>query len=140
MNTRLLCVSTVSPLSHLRPLRLTRPPSDLDSALGSGLPQTLQQEFSLVNLQIRNVNVEVRHRLMWRNRQEVTSLTRVSRDADGRGELQLRGLSTLWEPSGPPGGEVSGSVSQQRCAHFPVCLSHDYPVRHEDKDPEGVNV
>lgn len=24
-----------------------------------GLPQTLQQEFSLVNLQIRNVNVEV---------------------------------------------------------------------------------
>lgn len=41
--------------------------SDLDSgarqdlAVGSGLPQTLQQEFSLVNLQIRNVNVEVRH-------------------------------------------------------------------------------
>uniref|UniRef100_A0A672ZEW0 WD repeat domain 59 n=1 Tax=Sphaeramia orbicularis TaxID=375764 RepID=A0A672ZEW0_9TELE len=30
------------------------------AALGSGLPQTLQQEFSLVNLQIRNVNVEVR--------------------------------------------------------------------------------
>ncbi|CAG14638.1 unnamed protein product, partial [Tetraodon nigroviridis] len=30
-----------------------------DSVLGSGLPQTLQQEFSLVNLQIRNVNVEV---------------------------------------------------------------------------------
>ncbi|XP_076592167.1 GATOR2 complex protein WDR59 isoform X2 [Chaetodon auriga] len=29
-----------------------------DSA-GSGLPQTLQQEFSLVNLQIRNVNVEM---------------------------------------------------------------------------------
>lgn len=26
-----------------------------------GLPQTLQQEFSLVNLQIRNVNVEVSH-------------------------------------------------------------------------------
>ncbi|XP_024911189.1 GATOR complex protein WDR59 isoform X2 [Cynoglossus semilaevis] len=26
---------------------------------GSGLPQTLQQEFSLVNLQIRNVNVEM---------------------------------------------------------------------------------
>ncbi|XP_056879490.1 GATOR complex protein WDR59 isoform X1 [Takifugu flavidus] len=32
---------------------------DLDSVLGSGLPQTLQQEFSLVNLQIRNVNVEM---------------------------------------------------------------------------------
>lgn len=31
-----------------------------DLVLGSGLPQTLQQEFSLVNLQIRNVNVEVR--------------------------------------------------------------------------------
>ena len=31
-----------------------------DSVVGSGLPQTLQQEFSLVNLQIRNVNVEVR--------------------------------------------------------------------------------
>lgn len=30
-----------------------------DSAAGSGLAQTLQQEFSLVNLQIRNVNVEV---------------------------------------------------------------------------------
>ncbi|XP_038556996.1 GATOR complex protein WDR59 isoform X3 [Micropterus salmoides] len=30
-----------------------------DSAVGSGLPQTLQQEFSLVNLQIRNVNVEM---------------------------------------------------------------------------------
>ncbi|KAM7405598.1 hypothetical protein PAMP_000034 [Pampus punctatissimus] len=30
-----------------------------DSAAGSGLPQTLQQEFSLVNLQIRNVNVEM---------------------------------------------------------------------------------
>ncbi|XP_029000003.1 GATOR complex protein WDR59 isoform X2 [Betta splendens] len=30
-----------------------------DSVLGSGLPQTLQQEFSLVNLQIRNVNVEM---------------------------------------------------------------------------------
>uniref|UniRef100_A0A672ZNW8 WD repeat domain 59 n=1 Tax=Sphaeramia orbicularis TaxID=375764 RepID=A0A672ZNW8_9TELE len=29
------------------------------AALGSGLPQTLQQEFSLVNLQIRNVNVEM---------------------------------------------------------------------------------
>lgn len=51
-------------------LRLSPPPrlsSDLDSGarqdsvLGSGLPQTLQQEFSLVNLQIRNVNVEVRH-------------------------------------------------------------------------------
>uniref|UniRef100_A0A667XS06 WD repeat domain 59 n=1 Tax=Myripristis murdjan TaxID=586833 RepID=A0A667XS06_9TELE len=28
-------------------------------ALGPGLPQTLQQEFSLVNLQIRNVNVEM---------------------------------------------------------------------------------
>ena len=32
----------------------------LSSAVGSGVPQTLQQEFSLVNLQIRNVNVEVR--------------------------------------------------------------------------------
>ncbi|XP_061731812.1 GATOR2 complex protein WDR59 isoform X2 [Nerophis ophidion] len=30
-----------------------------DSAASSGLPQTLQQEFSLVNLQIRNVNVEM---------------------------------------------------------------------------------
>uniref|UniRef100_A0A8C4DW14 WD repeat domain 59 n=1 Tax=Dicentrarchus labrax TaxID=13489 RepID=A0A8C4DW14_DICLA len=30
-----------------------------DPAVGSGLPQTLQQEFSLVNLQIRNVNVEM---------------------------------------------------------------------------------
>ncbi|XP_076003001.1 GATOR2 complex protein WDR59 isoform X1 [Genypterus blacodes] len=30
-----------------------------DAAAGSGLPQTLQQEFSLVNLQIRNVNVEM---------------------------------------------------------------------------------
>ncbi|KAM3625977.1 uncharacterized protein V6R79_020733 [Siganus canaliculatus] len=30
-----------------------------DSALGPGVPQTLQQEFSLVNLQIRNVNVEM---------------------------------------------------------------------------------
>ncbi|XP_031606748.1 GATOR complex protein WDR59 isoform X2 [Oreochromis aureus] len=30
-----------------------------DSAAGSGLAQTLQQEFSLVNLQIRNVNVEM---------------------------------------------------------------------------------
>ncbi|KAM8762694.1 GATOR2 complex protein WDR59 isoform 3-T3 [Acanthopagrus schlegelii] len=30
-----------------------------DSAGGSGLTQTLQQEFSLVNLQIRNVNVEM---------------------------------------------------------------------------------
>ncbi|KAF3686154.1 GATOR complex protein WDR59 [Channa argus] len=30
-----------------------------DSVVGSGLPQTLQQEFSLVNLQIRNVNVEM---------------------------------------------------------------------------------
>uniref|UniRef100_A0A3B4TVS5 WD repeat domain 59 n=1 Tax=Seriola dumerili TaxID=41447 RepID=A0A3B4TVS5_SERDU len=30
-----------------------------DSAVCSGLPQTLQQEFSLVNLQIRNVNVEM---------------------------------------------------------------------------------
>ncbi|XP_027137018.1 GATOR complex protein WDR59 isoform X1 [Larimichthys crocea] len=30
-----------------------------DSAVGSGVPQTLQQEFSLVNLQIRNVNVEM---------------------------------------------------------------------------------
>lgn len=35
-----------------------------DSVVGSGLPQTLQQEFSLVNLQIRNVNVEVRL-LLW---------------------------------------------------------------------------
>lgn len=37
--------------------------SDLDSLIGSrqdsSLPQTLQQEFSLVNLQIRNVNVEM---------------------------------------------------------------------------------
>ncbi|XP_072320921.1 GATOR2 complex protein WDR59 isoform X4 [Eucyclogobius newberryi] len=34
--------------------------SKLDSAaVGAGLPQTLQQEFSLVNLQIRNVNVEM---------------------------------------------------------------------------------
>ncbi|XP_058484871.1 GATOR complex protein WDR59 isoform X3 [Solea solea] len=32
---------------------------DLGTSLGSGLPQTLQQEFSLVNLQIRNVNVEM---------------------------------------------------------------------------------
>ncbi|KAK7919207.1 hypothetical protein WMY93_010491 [Mugilogobius chulae] len=32
--------------------------SKLDSA-AAGLPQTLQQEFSLVNLQIRNVNVEM---------------------------------------------------------------------------------
>ncbi|XP_033475901.1 GATOR2 complex protein WDR59 isoform X1 [Epinephelus lanceolatus] len=31
----------------------------LSSAVGSGVPQTLQQEFSLVNLQIRNVNVEM---------------------------------------------------------------------------------
>ncbi|XP_035483629.1 GATOR complex protein WDR59 isoform X1 [Scophthalmus maximus] len=31
----------------------------LGSVVGSGLPQTLQQEFSLVNLQIRNVNVEM---------------------------------------------------------------------------------
>ncbi|XP_071346023.1 GATOR2 complex protein WDR59 isoform X2 [Trachinotus anak] len=30
-----------------------------DLAVCSGLPQTLQQEFSLVNLQIRNVNVEM---------------------------------------------------------------------------------
>ncbi|XP_023188638.1 GATOR complex protein WDR59 isoform X3 [Xiphophorus maculatus] len=30
-----------------------------DPAAGSGLAQTLQQEFSLVNLQIRNVNVEM---------------------------------------------------------------------------------
>lgn len=30
-----------------------------DSAGGSAVPQTLQQEFSLVNLQIRNVNVEM---------------------------------------------------------------------------------
>lgn len=41
--------------------------SDQDGALGSGavgsgVPQTLQQEFSLVNLQIRNVDVEVRLR------------------------------------------------------------------------------
>lgn len=35
-----------------------------DSAAGSGLAQTLQQEFSLVNLQIRNVNVEVSWCLM----------------------------------------------------------------------------
>lgn len=35
-----------------------------DSAAGSGLAQTLQQEFSLVNLQIRNVNVEVSWRPM----------------------------------------------------------------------------
>lgn len=28
-----------------------------------GLPQTLQQEFSLINVQIRNVNVEVRRGL-----------------------------------------------------------------------------
>lgn len=39
--------------------------SDVESGgredlVGTGLPQTLQQEFSLVNLQIRNVNVEVR--------------------------------------------------------------------------------
>lgn len=49
--------------------RLSLPdPDGEQSALGSsgrhepmssGLPQTLQQEFSLVNLQIRNVNVEV---------------------------------------------------------------------------------
>lgn len=62
----------VSPLSHLfdlSPLCPLCPSSDLDSGsrqdsvLGSGLPQTLQQEFSLVNLQIRNVNVEVRRPL-----------------------------------------------------------------------------
>ncbi|KAF3832168.1 hypothetical protein F7725_025833 [Dissostichus mawsoni] len=53
----------------------------LISAVGSGVPQTLQQEFSLVNLQIRNVNVE---------------------------------------PSGPPGGQVSRSISQQRRAELPV--------------------
>ncbi|KAF3832078.1 hypothetical protein F7725_025743 [Dissostichus mawsoni] len=53
----------------------------LISAVGSGVPQTLQQEFSLVNLQIRNVNVE---------------------------------------PSGPPGGQVSRSISQQRRAQLPV--------------------
>uniref|UniRef100_A0A667XP97 WD repeat domain 59 n=1 Tax=Myripristis murdjan TaxID=586833 RepID=A0A667XP97_9TELE len=33
--------------------------SGRQEALGPGLPQTLQQEFSLVNLQIRNVNVEM---------------------------------------------------------------------------------
>uniref|UniRef100_A0A8C3A7J5 WD repeat domain 59 n=1 Tax=Cyclopterus lumpus TaxID=8103 RepID=A0A8C3A7J5_CYCLU len=31
----------------------------LSSVVGSGVPQTLQQEFSLVNLQIRNVDVEM---------------------------------------------------------------------------------
>lgn len=38
-------------------------PSDPDSGArqdSTAVPQTLQQEFSLVNLQIRNVNVEVR--------------------------------------------------------------------------------
>ncbi|KAM9410649.1 GATOR2 complex protein WDR59 isoform 2-T2 [Pholidichthys leucotaenia] len=40
------------------------PPADVEdtaagSGSGSGLAQTLQQEFSLVNLQIRNVNVEM---------------------------------------------------------------------------------
>ncbi|XP_042276196.1 GATOR2 complex protein WDR59 isoform X1 [Thunnus thynnus] len=38
---------------------LQDPDGRQDSAVGSGLPQTLQQEFSLVNLQIRNVNVEM---------------------------------------------------------------------------------
>ncbi|XP_034070954.1 GATOR complex protein WDR59 [Gymnodraco acuticeps] len=38
---------------------LTDPDGALISAVGSGVPQTLQQEFSLVNLQIRNVNVEM---------------------------------------------------------------------------------
>ncbi|KAK5914860.1 hypothetical protein CesoFtcFv8_000507 [Champsocephalus esox] len=38
---------------------LTDQDGALISAVGSGVPQTLQQEFSLVNLQIRNVNVEM---------------------------------------------------------------------------------
>lgn len=38
---------------------LTDQDGALGSAVGSGVPQTLQQEFSLVNLQIRNVNVEM---------------------------------------------------------------------------------
>ncbi|KAK5873492.1 hypothetical protein PBY51_018528 [Eleginops maclovinus] len=38
---------------------LTDQDGALSSAGGSGVPQTLQQEFSLVNLQIRNVNVEM---------------------------------------------------------------------------------
>lgn len=77
---------------------------------------------------------------MWCSRQEVTSPTRVSCDADGCGELQLCGVSTFWQPSGSLGGEISGSVSQQRGPHVPVCPSHDHPVCHEDQDPEGVNV
>ncbi|XP_031164379.1 GATOR complex protein WDR59 isoform X2 [Sander lucioperca] len=38
---------------------LQDPDGALSAAVGSGVPQTLQQEFSLVNLQIRNVNVEM---------------------------------------------------------------------------------
>ena len=55
---------SVSPVSA-RPSSDLDPGSRQDSVLGSGLPQTLQQEFSLVNLQIRNVNVEVRRLLSW---------------------------------------------------------------------------
>uniref|UniRef100_A0A8C6KWS3 WD repeat domain 59 n=1 Tax=Nothobranchius furzeri TaxID=105023 RepID=A0A8C6KWS3_NOTFU len=52
----------VGPGFHLGVLTLCFPDPDgghQDLAAGSGLAQTLQQEFSLVNLQIRNVNVEM---------------------------------------------------------------------------------
>lgn len=59
--------------------------------------------------------------------------------ADGRSEPQLRGVSSLRQPSGSPGGQVPSSVSQQRRAHIPVCLPDNHPLRHQDQDPEGTD-
>lgn len=59
--------------------------------------------------------------------------------ADGCCELQLRGVGSLRQPSGPPGGEVSGSVSQQCRTHIPVCPSNNHLLHHEDQDPEGTD-
>lgn len=57
--------------------------------------------------------------------------------ADGRREPQLRGVGSLRQPPGPPGGEVPRPVPQQRSAHLPVRPAHHHPVGHEDQDPQG---
>lgn len=56
---------------------------------------------------------------------------------DGRFEPQLRGVGSLRQPPGPPGGQVPRPVSQQCGALLPVHPAHHHPVSHEDQDPEG---
>lgn len=57
---------------------------------------------------------------------------------DGCREPLLLRLGPLRSESGQAGGEVSCTVSKQRCAVFPVCSTYNHLVLHEDQDTEGT--